>query len=78
MLHLVVLKIIHLGWLSVPFPLYALYSRHFLDQKEAQLLIIQAVMLLSLMLPGWVMLIFRLVGTGFFVLIVLDLCLSEY
>jgi hypothetical protein len=33
MIHIVILKIIHLGWLGVPFPLYALYSHHFLDLK---------------------------------------------
>lgn len=33
MIHTIVVKIIHLGWLALPMPLYALYNRHYLDQK---------------------------------------------
>lgn len=72
----VIVRVIHLGWLAVPLPLYALYNKHYLDQKEAQLLIVQALLLLSLMLPGWLTYAVRLVVNGFFVLIVLDLCIA--
>lgn len=28
-----VIKMLHLGWLAMPFPLYALYNKHYLDAK---------------------------------------------
>ena len=31
MIHELILKLLHLGWLLLPFPLYALYSKHYLD-----------------------------------------------
>ena len=78
MIHELILKLLHLGWLLLPFPLYALYSKHYLDPNQAHLLIVQAVLLFSLMLPGWMMYTVKLVVTGFFVLVVLDLCIVEF
>ncbi len=78
MLHIIILKILHLCWLVVPFPIYALYNKNYLDHKEAELLIIQSVSLLSLMTPGWIMHPIRLVTNGFYVFIVLDLCIIQY
>jgi len=78
MLHELVLKLIHLGWLALPYPLYALYSRNYLEFREALLLVLQAIILLSLMLPGWLMQSIRLLANLAFVLVTLDLCIIEY
>jgi hypothetical protein len=78
MLYTLIIKLIHLGWIALPYPLYSLYNGNYLELKEMLLLVIQTAFLLSLMFTGWVMQIIRLIANGLFVLLTLDLCIIEY
>jgi hypothetical protein len=71
-------SVIHLGWLALPYPFYALYNRYYLELREQLLLLLQCLILASLMLPGWALQALRLIINGSFALVTLDLCIIEY